>query len=307
MDAWASGIAELSRDNRSGASELEIRSIDLLEELVGDSSVGASAMEVRRWLLRAGRQLIGAQPAMANLFRLVNDLLWACESATRPEDVRQDALAFLQLRRTRQDAAQEAMAHAAAAYLASRGTLMTYSRSAAVLSTLQLLAQGRRLKRVYCSEGRPMLEGQTLATELGWAGVPVVLGIDMALFGWLREVEALVVGADTLSSSGVVNKLGTAALVRAAEERTIPRIVLCTTAKFVPDAYRLVDPLPLHAAEEIMPPADNIEIRNAYFEVTPLEAFSLVITETGAHDIAKVRSDLAALRIHPGLQGMLDS
>lgn len=55
-----------------------------------------------------------------------------------------------------------------------------------------------------------------------------------------------------------------------------------------------------------MPPADNIEIRNAYFEVTPLEAFSLVITETGAHNIAKVRSDLAALRIHPGLQGMLD-
>jgi len=307
MTKWSLSVAELSRDNRSGAAELEARALELLIDLVGDSSPGSNAGEYRRWLLRVGRELIGAQPAMATFFRLVNDLLWACDRATLPEDIRQQALTFLQHRQARQEAALEAAAHAAAIYLADYTALMTYSRSSSVLRALQLLAADERTRRIYCSEARPMFEGQTLATELSWAGWDVIIGIDMALFGWLSEVNALVIGADSLSSSGVVNKIGTANLVRAAAEREIPRIVLCTRTKFLPDAYRLADALPIHDPEEIMPAADRIEIRNTYFDITPLEDFTVVVTGTGPLAIAQVRSELATLRIYPGLQGKQDA
>ncbi len=306
MAKWSSGIVELSRDQRSGPAELEARAVDLLEELVGDSSPGTDAAEYRSWLLRVGRHLMGAQPAVSSLFRLVNDLMWACDGADSAEQVRQKALDFLQHRRARQDVALEAMAHMAARHLESYGSLMTYGRSASVLRALQLMPK-QHLPRVYCSEARPTLEGQTLAVELSWAGVEVTIGVDMALFDWLSEVQALVLGAETVSSVGVLNRVGTRALVQAAAAREIPRVLLCTSQKFVPNAYRIVEPLPLRDAEEIMPPADRIQIRNAYASITPLEDLSLVITESGVHEVAQVRADLAALRIYPGLHGSMEA
>ena len=45
MTKWSSGIAELSRDRRSSAAEIEAQGIDLLEEAVGDSSSGYDAAE----------------------------------------------------------------------------------------------------------------------------------------------------------------------------------------------------------------------------------------------------------------------
>lgn len=306
MAKWASGIAELSRDQRSGSAELEARAIELLEDLVGESSPGNAASEYRSWLLRVGRHLIGAQPGVSSLFRLVNDMLWACDGAGEAEQVRQKALDFLQHRRARQDVAQEAMAHVAAQHLAGYGSLMTYARSSSVLRALQLVPR-QRLPRVYCGETRPTLEGQTLATELSWVGVEVTIGVDMALFDWLSEVQALVLGADTVSSAGVLNRVGARALVQAAAARELPRILLCTTYQYVPNAYHIVDPLPRREAEEIMPPAERIEIRNAYAGITPLDEFSLVITESGVHEVAQVRADLAALRIYPGLHGSMEA
>jgi len=116
-----------------------------------------------------------------------------------------------------------------------------------------------------------------------------------------------VLGAETVSSVGVLNRVGTRALVQAAAAREIPRVLLCTSQKFVPNAYRIVEPLPLRDAEEIMPPADRIQIRNAYASITPLEDLSLVITESGVHEVAQVRADLAALRIYPGLHGSMEA
>ena len=279
----------------------------MLIDAVGDSVPG-TAGAYRATLVRLSRQLMAAQPAMAPLFRLVNDMLWEVGDAPSGGAMRLGALTYLQEYQARHEAALEALAQRAAEFLAPHArpgsAIMTYSRSSTVSRVLQVLRVGNRDLRVYCSEGRPVLEGQALASELAWADVEVTLGVDMALFGWLNEVQALVVGADSLSAAGLVNKIGTAPLMRAAAEHELPRIVLCTGDKLLPGDYMLQQGLRSGDPEEIMPIASRrLTVRNVYFDVTPLELVSTVITERGPLERATLLAELAALRTYPGLMG----
>ena len=70
---WRTAIDQLRRDNRSGAAEITRRALDMLIDAVGDSVPG-TAGAYRATLVRLSRQLMAAQPAMAPLFRLVNDI-----------------------------------------------------------------------------------------------------------------------------------------------------------------------------------------------------------------------------------------
>ena len=300
---WEIELEQLSRDNRSGAEELASRAVNLLIDVVGDS-IPAGMVSYRTWLLRISRDMVAAQPSMGNVFRLMNDLLWACADMLNPQTMRQQALSFLQQRQQQEQSALEALADAAIPVLERYAQIMTYSRSSSVLRTLSRMAEQDTRIKVMCGEGRPMFEGQTLASELTWAGLRVTLGVDMALFGWLDDMDALVVGADSLSSQGLVNKVGTAALMAAATEAQVPRIVLCTSYKFLPADY-LVD-LCFAGGDpaEIMPVADDLmTVRNQYFDRTPLHALTAVVTERGLLEGEALKTELAAVRTHPGIWG----
>jgi translation initiation factor 2B subunit (eIF-2B alpha/beta/delta family) len=231
-------------------------------------------------------------------------MLWAADKATSAGDMRQNALDFLQNHRATSAESLEAVVDHAIRYLAGHPAILTYSRSATVLRVLTALAERRGSLRVFCGEGRPMLEGQTLASELAWAGVEVTVGVDMALFGWLPEVRSVLVGADSLMVDGVVNKLGTQALMHRAFDLEIPGIVVCTTDKFLPNDYALRHSLREGAAEEIMPLSnDNVTVRNPYFDITPLELVSAVITEKGILGGSHLTDELDAIKTYPGLRG----
>lgn len=300
---WQSEVAALRQDNRSGAQEITFRALELLRKVIAES-IPDGAISYRRWLVRLSRDLVAAQPSMASLFRLVNDMLWACHNAAGAQEMREKALAFLDAYHTDMENAAAELARQAVEFLARYPVMMTYSRSSTVLQAFRLMAERGVAFRVLCSEARPMYEGQTLASELAWAGIEVVVGIDMALFGWLGETNALVLGGDSVSSMGVVNKIGSAALVHAAAEREIPRIILCTTNKFLPEGYLLPDHLTSGSPEEIMPVSDRrITVRNVYFDITPLEEISFVISEKGPLGRDDLLRALARIRVYPGLQG----
>ena len=306
---WDTGLAEIRQDNRSGSAEIESRALGLLIGAIGDRLPDCTVQHYRRELLRLSRELVAAQPAMAAVFGLVNDMLWASDPATHAEEMRQRALAFLQERQICSQQQLTDVAERAAGHLGQYSTLMTYSRSSTVEHALVLWAERKRRERsrprLYCSEARPMLEGQTLASEMAWAGLEVTVGIDMALFGWLPETEALVVGADSLSVHGLVNKLGTAPLVRAAEIQGIPRIVLGTSSKFLPSDYVLQQALRSRNSGEIMPEPDDrhLSVSNVYFDITSLTSVSMVIAESGILEHAELLVALDRVRTYPGLLG----
>lgn len=299
---WQSELAQLRQDNRANAQEILYRAVDLLIDAIGDSIPGG-AISYRRWLVRTGRELVAAQPTVGELYRLVNDMLWACDEALGGQEIRQQALDFLQGYRATADEALEQLAEYAATALLPYAVMLTYSRSTTLLRAMTALVARKKRFRVICSEGRPASEGQALASELTWAGIEVTLGIDMALFGWLEEANALVLGARSLSRLGVVNKIGSAALVRAAYEREVPCLLLCSTRKFLPGDYLLAQHLVIGPPDEIMPTtSDRLTVRNVQYDITPLDLISTVITEQGALSGDELLRALDVIQTYPGLR-----
>ncbi len=299
---WETDLEDLSADTSSGAAEIEVLATSVLRLAIADS-VPTQVAEYRRWLARIGRRLISARPSMAGVFRLVNDMLWASNEVSTASGLRDAALTFLDERRTKTEEMLAALAVQAGRALVGRSSILTYSRSSTVLRALLHVVRSGQEIRVICGEGRPGLEGQLLAIELGAAGIPVMLGIDMALFGWLDRADALVVGADSISSAGFVNKVGTGALVSAAASRGIPTIVLGTSTKFLPEGYSAVQDLRSGDPDEVMPATQNVTVRNPYFELAPLDDVSAVVCEEGLLRGPALEDRLSELKIYPGLMG----
>ena len=99
------------------------------------------------------------------------------------------------------------------------------------------MADGR-LKRVYASETRPLLQGARLtAWELEREGIEARLVVDSATGTLMRRgmVQAVIVGADRIARNGdVANKIGTYNLAVLAKENGIPFYVAAPTSTFDP-------------------------------------------------------------------------
>jgi len=230
---------------------------------------------------------------MAPLVNLADALLG------RSDEVEQAARDFL----ARLDAARKNVTRYGAALIAHGASVLTHSASQAVLDALLAArAEGKRFL-VYVTESRPQCEGVSLARRLGEAGIPVRLIIDAAVFARTADCTLTLTGADAIFAAGVVNKTGTALVALAARARGKPFYVLCGSEKFLPGGYPL-PPEPPKAAEEILVEAPpNVAVENYYFETTPLELVTGVVSEDGILAPEQLLSRLAARQVHPALLG----
>lgn len=108
---------------------------------------------------------------------------------------------------------------------------LTYSRSSIVEATLIKLNQ--QVERVICAESLPAKEGLELANRLRGARISVHTVPDIELVNHVRDVDAIVLGADWLRRDDFVNKFGTKLLVEQALTSGIPVYVLAERFKMV--------------------------------------------------------------------------
>ena len=121
--------------------------------------------------------------------------------------------------------------------------VLTISRSASVHRALTGLSRSRRPREVIVLESRPGAEGRLLARDLRRSGLTVRLVPDAEGPRWVREVDGMIIGADTIYSDGsVAHKVGTRPLALAAHREGVPVLVVSGLSKAVaqkPSAYRL--------------------------------------------------------------------
>lgn len=108
---------------------------------------------------------------------------------------------------------------------------LTYSRSSIVEATLIKLNE--QVERVICAESLPAKEGLELANRLRGARISVHTVPDIELVNHVRDVDAIVLGADWLRRDDFVNKFGTKLLVEQARTSGIPVYVLAERFKMV--------------------------------------------------------------------------
>ena len=278
----------MRQDRTSGAAELVPKAAETLEWAARQVGFSDAA------LVAVGQELIRAQPAMASIFNLVNAALLA-----GVERAAESCREFL----TRTERAAQAVAAEAARHIQDNVTVMTHSWSSTVLRALLTAWETGRRFQVICTESRPLREGVTLARKLAGASVPVRLIVDAAAYSFLEQTQLALVGADSITARGLVNKAGTAALALTAKTLGVPVYTLASTDKFLPARYAA-------PAQELRDPGEILEERvenvipvNYYFDVTPLQYLTGVVTEEGVLRPDTVAARLEALPVHPGLAG----
>lgn len=274
-------IARVAMDRESGASEILDEAMRILADAL---NAGANMPEVARALCRA-------QSQMAPVY---NAAIAALAARGAPDRFTRFA--------ARVSRAPEALARFAIECFTLRGgsplragskdpvvlSIATISYSRSVLRVLEALSRVRSV-HVACSEGRPAFEGRTLALRLASRGVHVTFFTDAAIGHALDAADAVLVGADAVAPEYFVNKSGTRMFAAAATQRGVPVYVLASRDKFA--SHAIASRLRPHdgAASEVWEhaPADVI-VRNPYFESTPLELITSVITDIGILDAGAV-------------------
>lgn len=280
-------LSQLIEDRSSGASEITARARELLCEMARASDDPMTTVG------DAGMRLIEAHPAMAPLLNLVDTTLHVLEEQG-PAGL--DGLIEAAKERYR------AVVEHGARLVGGQATVATYSRSGTVLDAIRTAAAP---PRVLVSEARPGGEGLTVARELAEAGVEVTLTVDAALPGLLADADLLLVGADSLCRKGVVNKVGTQALAQAAISAGCPTVVLASTDKLLPGAYRSAPPLTTQAELDLELPAE-VEATVPLFEVAAWEHIDQVVTERGRRTIGEIQAAIETATLHPALADRLE-
>jgi translation initiation factor 2B subunit (eIF-2B alpha/beta/delta family) len=256
-------LAALAANTTAGATELLAEALDILFTA---RAAGADMQDVASAICQA-------QPTMAPLWN-------AAAAAVSDDPERLNRFA------ERARRAPGALARYAAAHFADDDRrrplhVVTISYSSSVVAALDAIRLIRAV-HVSCSESRPALEGRRLAEHLAAKDIPVTCFGDAAIGHALHGADAVIAGADAVAPYWFLNKSGTRMLAAAATQQGVPVYVAATRDKFVGPhlATRLV--MRSGGSAEIWAEAPAaVDVRNPYFESTPLDLVAAVISDIG--------------------------
>ena len=290
-------IGELAEDNTSGAVEIATRAAEALVLFAAEANA-QDASSFLWQLVSTGKALIQAQPSMAPLFNLVNSVLVSVQGARDVDSARRAASTTARDFGAELHTRSERISQQALPLLASGSGVLTHSRSSTVMAGLQLAAAHGRQLEVKCTESRPIYEGRAVAAKLAEEGIKTTLITDSAVAHFMSQVDLVMVGADSVSTEGVVNKIGTFPIALAARAQGVPFYALCGTEKFLPPDYphfRIDSQDP----QEVWPGhPEGVEVLNLYFDVTPLDYVSGMVTERGILAGGELDEILEQLKMH---------
>ncbi|MGH2517451.1 MAG: translation initiation factor eIF-2B, partial [Ktedonobacterales bacterium] len=291
----ADAVRLVREDREHGASWLARMTARALASASQPGDVAEAAERLAR-LHTAAAAFVAARPSMAAVANTAARAWAAARIPDAPDD--SDAAPEVRLRAvydgatallSRWDDSTRAMVEAAHPLLS--GTIFTHSRSGTVEAVLRSLADsganGERCALV--TESRPGGEGVALARSLASGGWRVTLIADAASGSFLPQAGVVVLGADSVRDDGsVVNKIGSYLVALAARAAGVPVYVLCETLKIAAPGFPLV--FEEMDAGELLPEAvAGVTPRNVYFDRTPAELISGVISERGLLSREEIR------------------
>jgi len=280
-------IDEIRNDKTHGASQLARQAANVLK-VAAEQSQADNTKAFLQEQREIGERLMSARPAMAPIFNMVNGLLKAISE--KSAEIELDLVKHFTISKADEvvNGSLQAVAQIAehgSELIADGDKIMTHSYSSTVVAVLKAAFAKHRHIEVIATRSGPGRTGERIARELGLYGIPVTFIDDAAMGLYMRTVNRVVVGADRVCADGkVVNGIGTYQLALASEKANIPFYVLCETLKFDPrlssDEVDLEEKEPSEVVESgKLPP--EVRVKNPYFDITPLELITGIITENG--------------------------
>lgn len=211
-------LAEMSRARPTGATGLALALLDAATTLWGAPPRSSNASVIRQlcqaaveWRPNRGALLFTATA----LCQLVDD----CRIEIGPLELESFTTGVREFLHSRQSES----ARAVAAALADARTVMTVCSSTTAIEGLRMASQEGKLERAIVLETRPDFDGLITAARLAASGVEVKVVVDGAAASVIDQVQAVLVGADVVTSDAwLLNRIGTATIAEVALARGVP-------------------------------------------------------------------------------------
>jgi translation initiation factor 2B subunit (eIF-2B alpha/beta/delta family) len=298
--AIQSALQEIASDNHSGAAEILSRAV-ILFSLIREAHTKDDAHYT---IIELCAKLVNAQPDMAPLASLANAVTGAVINLTETDDAFCEAEEAAKLFIENAKRASYTASKIAAQLIHDGSIVLTHSRSSTVLEAFLIASRLGRKFHVLATESRPIMEGRTLAQSLALEKIDVTLIADSAVAALMDKVDFVLVGADKLTPDFVMNKIGTRLIALAARERDIPIYSICDSSKFISFAHSLRDEQ--RDPNEFWPDAPpGVVLLNRYFEHTPLDYFTRIISEEGKLTIEEAANQAKNKYLHRELVSAL--
>ena len=276
-----------------GASPVAIRTAEaILADTEAEFDSGASRGHLKMTVQRLGAEVIKSRPTNTSLRNAVKNTLYKIEKIDDEDDekvlevIRGNVAAFTETVNT----AADRIAKLGANIIRDGTTILTGSYSSMVKGILDTAYNvlGKDIQ-VYVTETRPRYQGVKMVRELLNLGIPTTLIVDSSARHLMKDVDLVIVGADTVSSDGsAISKIGASLIALAAHEARVPLYVATPTFKFSEETLSgVMIAIEEAAASQIVDGSgledcmDNplFKVRNPAFDATPPEYIRGLITE----------------------------
>lgn len=260
------------------------------------------------------KYLASTRPTAINLSWGINRVFKAIEDAESVDDARAAAIAEADAIAHEDEEMCRSIGRNGAALLPDKCTVLTHCNAGALacwtwgtaLGVIRSAVEAGKDVSVISCETRPLNQGSRLtAWELARDKIPVKTITDSSAAFLMRKgmIDAVVVGADRITSDAVFNKIGTYMHAVSAKYHNIPFYVAAPYSTF--DAVRLEkdivieersrDELAFCGGRQLMP--DNVDALNYAFDATPVDLVTAIITEKGVLRPPLAKEDLTRGRI----------
>ncbi len=156
--------------------------------------------------------------------------------------------------------------------------IYTHCHSTNVINALIYAKRKGRKFEIYNTETRPLFQGRKTAKELAKKKIKVTTFVDSALLQAIKRADIVLLGADAILKSGVINKVGSGTIAELAFNHNKPLYIVADSWKFSPKNV-LIEERDFH--EVWMNAPESIKIRNPAFEKIDKKYIKEVISEYG--------------------------
>ena len=282
----AEDVAERIRSMEiRGAAEIARRAALALRE-EAEAYQGNDLKEIRSRVEGSRDLLIASRPTAISLWNGVQYVFKDTSGLISADDYRNKVMENADRFVKRSKNALKTIGKLGANRIRDGDKVLTHCNSKAAIAVMaEAWAQGKRFE-AFCTESRPWRQGVLTANDLAKLGIPVTMIIDSAVRYVMKDLDLVLVGADTIASNGaLINKIGTSHVALAAHEARVPFTVCAETFKFSPRTiYGEMVKIEERDATEVVSPGEvppEVRIFNPVFDATPPEYIDSIVTEIG--------------------------
>ena len=283
------GVEEIAAGIRRmeirGAAEIARQSAQALKEEALDYR-GRDVEELRHLLNRGREELLASRPTAISLWNGVQAVFKGTQGSMGLEELRKQVVRNADEFIKRSKEAVEIIGRIGSRRVRDGDRILTHCNSKAALSVIVRAHEEGKHIEVFATESRPWRQGLLTVKDLAEAGIGSTMIVDSAARWLMKDIDLVLVGADTICSNGaVINKIGTSQIALAAHESRVPFMVCAETFKFSPKTmYGELVEIEERDSKEVVRPEEvpvGTKVLNPVFDATPPEYIDAIITEVG--------------------------